>query len=152
MSNRVSWFFDLKCPSITLDTCCSASLVATHLACESLRQEESSMAIVGGSSLILTPTAMLSMTALNFLSPDGISYSFDHCANGYSRGEGIAVMVLKPLSEAIAGNDPIRAVIRGSAVRQDGLTTGIVLPSREAQAALTRGIYSRNGLEMNQTA
>ncbi|CAM1501901.1 Fc.00g038850.m01.CDS01 [Cosmosporella sp. VM-42] len=141
LSNRVSYFFDLKGPSLTVDTACSSSLVALHLACQSLRSGESKAAIVGGTNLIFNPDVMIAMSNVHFLGPDAKCHTYDHRANGYSRGEGIAAVILKPLEDAIRNNDTIRAVIRGSASNQDGRTAGIMLPSREAQEALIASAY-----------
>ena len=102
--------------------------------------------------MILTPNTIMPMTALNFLSPDGKCFTFDSRANGYGRGEGIGVVVMKRLSDAIRDNDTIRSVIRGTRVNQDGRTTGITLPSKEAQVANIRGLYEAAGLDFNQTA
>ncbi|GKZ27179.1 type I Iterative Polyketide synthase (PKS) [Aspergillus brasiliensis] len=152
MSNRISWYFDLKGPSISLDTACSSSLVALHLGCQSLRTGESEMSVVGGTNLILLPDIMSAMTSLHFLSPDGKCQSFDHKANGYSRGEGAAIVILKPLHLALRDNDVIRAVIRGTAVNQDGNTPGITLPSATAQESLIRETYRMAGLGFADTA
>ncbi|KAH6981906.1 hypothetical protein BKA56DRAFT_720122 [Ilyonectria sp. MPI-CAGE-AT-0026] len=152
MSNRISYFFNLHGPSMTIDTGCSGSLVSVHLAAQSLRSGEASLAIAAGAGMILTPNTIMPMTALNFLSPDGKCFTFDSRANGYGRGEGIGVVILKRLSDAIRDNDTIRAVIRGSKVNQDGHTTGITLPSKEAQVANIRSLYDSAGLDFNQTA
>ncbi|PYH89870.1 ketoacyl-synt-domain-containing protein [Aspergillus ellipticus CBS 707.79] len=152
MSNRISWYFDLKGPSISLDTACSSSLVALHLGCQSLRTGESEMSIIGGTNLILLPDIMSAMTSLHFLSPDGKCQSFDHKANGYSRGEGAAVVILKPLHLALRDNDVIQGVIHGSAVNQDGNTPGITLPSATAQESLIRETYRMAGLGFADTA
>ncbi|KAH7175533.1 hypothetical protein EDB81DRAFT_673808 [Dactylonectria macrodidyma] len=152
MSNRISYFFNLHGPSMTIDTGCSGSLVSIHLAAQSLRSGESSLAIAAGAGMILTPNTIMPMTALNFLSPDGKCFTFDARANGYGRGEGIGVVILKRMSDAIRDNDTIRAVIRGSKVNQDGHTTGITLPSKEAQVANIRSVYKSTGLDFNQTA
>ncbi|KAL2883985.1 hypothetical protein SGCOL_000623 [Colletotrichum sp. CLE4] len=152
MSNRVSYTYDFKGPSMTIDTGCSGSLVAVHLAAQALRAGDCSMALAAGAGLILTPNTMMPMTALNFLSPDGKCFAFDSRANGYGRGEGIGFVVLKKLSDAVRDNDTIRAVIRGTHVNQDGLTTGITLPSKEAQVANIRSLYSKHDLDMRQTA
>lgn len=103
-------------------------------------------AIVGGVNIILDPNIMITMTALNFLSPDVKCQSFDHKANGYARGEGAASLILKPLGAALRNNDTIRAIIRGSAVNQDGKTPGITLPSMQAQSALIETAYQSAGL------
>ncbi|KAG5927025.1 Type I Iterative PKS, partial [Claviceps africana] len=152
MANRISYFFNLHGPSMTIDTGCSGSLVSVHLGAQSLRNKESSIAIAAGAGMILTPSTMMPMTALNFLSPDGKCFTFDSRANGYGRGEGIGVIIMKRLSDAIRDNDTIRAVIRGSSVNQDGRTTGITLPSKEAQVANIRSVYANAGLEFGQTA
>ena len=151
ISNRLSWFYDLRGPSLTLDTACSGSMTAFHLACESIRSGESEIALARGVNLLLSPEPYISMTDFHFLSPDGISYSFDERANGYSRGEGFAAIVLKPLSAAIRDNDTVRAIIRGTAIAQDGKTPGITLPSREAQCALIQTAYKNAGLGYNDT-
>ncbi|KAK8008836.1 Type I Iterative PKS [Apiospora marii] len=152
MSNRISYFLDVNGPSMTIDTGCSASLVCLHNACQALRSGEIDMGLVGGAGLILTPNTMMPMTALNFLSPDGKCYTFDERANGYGRGEGIGIIVVKRLSDAIRDNDNIRGVIRGSRVNQDGRTSGITLPSAEAQIRNIRSVYDRAGLTPDQTA
>ncbi|KAK1985893.1 beta-ketoacyl synthase domain-containing protein [Colletotrichum cereale] len=152
MSNRVSYTYDFKGPSMTIDTGCSGSLVAVHLAAQALRAGDCSLALAAGAGLIFTPNTMMPMTALNFLSPDGKCFAFDARANGYGRGEGIGFVVLKKLSDAVRDNDTIRAVIRGTHVNQDGLTTGITLPSKEAQVANIRALYAKHDLDMKQTA
>ncbi|KAK7962516.1 polyketide synthase [Apiospora aurea] len=152
MSNRISYFLDVNGPSMTIDTGCSASLVCLHNACQALRSGEIDMGLAGGAGLILTPNTMMPMTALNFLSPDGKCYTFDERANGYGRGEGIGIIVVKRLADALRDNDNIRAVIRGSRVNQDGRTSGITLPSAEAQIRNIRGVYERAGLAPEQTA
>lgn len=152
MANRISWFLGLHGPSITIDTGCSGSLVSIDMACKSLRNGDATMAIAAGAGMILTPNTIMPMTALNFLSPDGKCFTFDKRANGYGRGEGVGVVVLKKLSDAIRDNDTIRAVIRGSRVNQDGRTKGITLPSKEAQVMNIQGVYKDAGLSFDQTA
>ncbi|KAL9566442.1 hypothetical protein ACKAV7_009357 [Fusarium commune] len=151
MANRISYFFNLHGPSMTIDTGCSGSLVSVHLASQSLRAKETSLAIAAGAGMILTPNTMMPMTALNFLSPDGKCFTFDSRANGYGRGEGIGVVVMKRLLDAIRDNDTIRAVIRATKVNQDGHTTGITLPSKEAQVANINSVYESAGLDFSQT-
>ncbi|KAI3400337.1 hypothetical protein diail_3354 [Diaporthe ilicicola] len=151
ISNRVSWYFDFRGPSLSLDTACSSSLVALHLACQSLRTRETETALVGGTNLILMPEMQLGMTALHFLSPDNHSQTFDHKANGYARGEGAAVVVLKPLHAAMRDGNVIRGVIRGTGVNQDGHTPGITLPSAQAQEDLIRSTYRSAGLDFSET-
>ena len=151
VSNRVSWFFDLKGPSFTVNTACSSSLVALHQACQSLRLKESTMALVGGSNLILSPEMFMFFSNQNFLSRDGLCKSFDSAGDGYGRGEGVAAIVLKRVEDAIWNGDPIRAVIRGTGVNQDGKTKGITLPSAQAQADLIRLTYKSAGLDFKDT-
>ncbi|KAL8897966.1 MAG: hypothetical protein Q9207_006939 [Kuettlingeria erythrocarpa] len=146
-ANRISYYFNLKGPSFSLDTGCSASLVALHQACQSIRCGESKQAIVGGTNLILSPKTMMSLGGLGFLSDDGRCYSFDSRGSGYGRGEGVASIVIKPLEDAIANGDPIRAIIRNTAVNQDGKTPGLTMPSREAQMNLIQDTYSQAGLD-----
>ncbi|GLI79916.1 putative PKS/NRPS-like protein biosynthetic cluster [Penicillium ochrochloron] len=143
MSNRVSHFFDLKGPSVTVDTACSGSLVALHLACQSLRTEDASMAIAAGVNLILSHEFMSTM--------NGRCHTFDEKANGYARGEAIACLILKPLASALRDGDTIRAIIRGTGSNQDGRTPGITLPSGTAQEALIRDVYARAGLCPSET-
>ncbi|TLD29138.1 hypothetical protein PspLS_03477 [Pyricularia sp. CBS 133598] len=151
LSNRVSWCFDFRGPSITIDTACSSSLVALHQACNSLKLHESSMAIVGGCNLIISPEFALLLDAAGVLGPDGKSYSFDHRGNGYSRGEGFGVVVLKRLPDALRDGDVIRAVIRNSGSNSDGRSPGITQPTKAAQAALIKQVYSNAGLDPSVT-
>ncbi|PMD26969.1 ketoacyl-synt-domain-containing protein [Hyaloscypha hepaticicola] len=152
LSNRVSWFFDLRGPSVTVDTACSSSLYAVHLACQSLRLGESKMAIIGGTNLIYDPSYMRDMCWMTFLSPDGICHSFDHRANGYARGDGIGGMILKTLKQAVADGDTIRAIIRNSGLGQDGRTPGITMPSPQAHADLILSTYAGIGLSLDETS
>ncbi|KAL6720039.1 hypothetical protein ACLMJK_001960 [Lecanora helva] len=151
LSNRISWFFDLKGPSISIDTACSSALVALHLGCQSLRTGESKASIVGGVNFMLIPGVMTAMTALHFLSPDSKCHSFDAAANGYARGEGASFVVLKPLDQALKDHDVIRAVIRNTAVNQDGNTPGITVPSADSQEAMIRKCYEDAGLSLADT-
>ncbi|KAH0524691.1 hypothetical protein TsFJ059_007167 [Trichoderma semiorbis] len=151
MSNRISYFLNLHGPSMTVDTGCSSSLIAVHLAAQSLRTGETSLALAAGTGMILSPETMLPMTALNFLSPDGKCFTFDSRANGYGRGEGIGVVVMKRLTDAIRDNDTIHAVMRASNINQDGRTKGITFPSGDAQVANIRAVYDSAGLAFAQT-
>nr|ASK38717.1 polyketide synthase [Paecilomyces divaricatus] len=150
-ANRVSYFFDLRGPSVTVDTACSGSLVALHLACQSLRTGDAKMAIVSGVNTILSHEFMSTMSMMRFLSPDGRCYTFDERANGYARGEGVGCLLLKPLSDALRDNDTIRAVIRGTGSNQDGKTSGITLPNANAQQELIRDVYAAAGLDPLET-
>ncbi|KUJ10154.1 reducing type I polyketide synthase [Mollisia scopiformis] len=152
LANRLSWFYDLRGPSIALDTACSSSLVAFHLACQSLVTGESEMSIVGGCNLTYNPETSICLSDLGFLSPDGISYSFDERANGYARGEGFGIVILKSLSKAVRDGNTIRAVVRATGSNQDGRTPGITQPSMKAQETLIRETYQAAGLDMGKTA
>ena len=138
LANRLSYFLDLRGPSISIDTACSSSLVAVHLACQSLRSGESDIAIAGGVSLMITPELMVAMSKVGFMAPDGRCKTFDAQADGFGRGEGCGVVVLKRLADAIADGDRMLAVIRGSAVNQDGHSTLLAAPNGLAQQALIR--------------
>ncbi|GAP87706.2 putative polyketide synthase [Rosellinia necatrix] len=151
LSNRVSWFYDLRGPSLTIDTACSSSLVAMHQACNSLKLGESTMAIVGGCNLILSPEFSMTLDKGGVLGPDGICRSFDDRGNGYGRGEGFGVVVLKRVSDCIRDGDTIRAVIRNSGSNQDGRSPGITQPTKAAQVDLIRRVYSQAGLDMSAT-
>lgn len=150
-ANRVSWFFGLQGPSLTLDTACSSSLYALHLACQSLKLKETNMGLVAGVNLILNPNTMHQLSAMHMLSPEGISHTFDDRANGYGRGEGIGCLVVKRLSDALRDGDTIRAVIRHTGANADGKTPSITQPSSAAQADLVRRTYDAAGLSLNST-
>jgi acyl transferase domain-containing protein/thioesterase domain-containing protein len=137
-AGRLSYTLGLEGPSMTVDTACSSSLVAVHLACQSLRSWESSLALAGGVSLMLSPAIAQLISTTGALSPDGRCKTFDAEANGFVRGEGCGVVALKRLSDAQSDGDPILAVIRGSAVNQDGRSTGLTAPSVLAQQAMLR--------------
>ena len=152
LSNRLSWFFDLRGSSMTIDTACSSSMVALDLGCKSLWNGSSEMAIVGGANLIFSPELNIALSNMGFLSPDGRCFSFDERANGYARGEGFAVLVLKRLSD-VGPADSVRAVVRSIATNEDGHTAGgITQPSKDMQAALIRETYQRGGLDMRLTS
>ncbi|KAI8952322.1 hypothetical protein F4801DRAFT_599995 [Xylaria longipes] len=150
LSNRLSYFFDWHGPSMTIDTACSSSLIAMHQAVKTLRSGESSVAVVAGSNLILGPEQYIAESKLQMLSPTGRSRMWDADADGYARGEGVAAIVLKRLSQAIADGDHIDCVVRETGVNQDGKTPGITMPSAVAQAALIRSTYARAGLDLNK--
>lgn len=143
IANRLSYVFNLKGPSMTIDTACSSSLVCVHLACQSIWNGESDQALAGGVNLIIRPESSVMMSKGNFLSPDGYCKSFDSRANGYVRSEGSGVVVLKPLSKALADGDQIYALIRGSAVNSDGHTEeGFTVPSVNAQVEMLKTAYA----------
>ncbi|RYC63993.1 hypothetical protein CHU98_g2250 [Xylaria longipes] len=151
LSNRVSWFYDLRGPSLTIDTACSSSLVAMHQACNSLKLGEATMAIVGGCNLMLSNEFSMTLDKGGVLGPDGICRSFDERGNGYGRGEGFGVVVLKRVSDCIRDGDTIRAVIRNTGSNQDGRSPGITQPTKTAQVDLVRRVYSQAGLDMSLT-
>lgn len=137
-ANRLSYVFDLRGPSMAVDTACSSSLVSVHLACQSLRNGESDVALAGGVNLILTPELTITFSQARMLSPDGRCKTFDAGADGYVRGEGCGVVVLKRLSDAMRDGDNILALIRGSAVNQDGRSNGLTAPNGLAQQDVIR--------------
>jgi acyl transferase domain-containing protein/NADPH:quinone reductase-like Zn-dependent oxidoreductase/SAM-dependent methyltransferase/NAD(P)-dependent dehydrogenase (short-subunit alcohol dehydrogenase family)/acyl carrier protein len=145
-ANRLSYLYDLRGPSIAVDTACSSSLAAVHLACHSLVSGESSLALVGGVNLMLDPTTYVSFCRANMLSPTGRCSPFGADADGFVRSEGAGLVVLKTLDAARAAGDPVLAVIRASAVNQDGRTAGISLPNAAAQADLLRTAYAQAGI------
>lgn len=137
-AGRIAYTFGFTGPTIAIDTACSSSLVAVHQACQSLRQGECQMALAAGVNLILLPDSMITTSKAGMLSPDGCCKTFDASANGIGRGEGCGVVVLKRLSDAITQRDKVLAVIRGSAINQDGPSSGFTVPSRAAQETLIR--------------
>ena len=138
LSNRISYAFDLQGPSMTIDTACSSSLVAFHEAAQAIARGECDMALVGGVNTMLQPETFISMCKGRFLAADGRSKTFDASADGYVRGEGCGVVVLKRLTDALSDGDRIMAVIRGSAVNQDGASGGLTVPSGPSQEAVIR--------------
>lgn len=145
-ANRISYIFDLRGPSLIVDTACSASLVAVHLACQSLASGESELAIAGGVNLIIAAETTLGFSKLGAMAPDGRCKAFDARGNGYVRGEGAGAVILKPLARALAAGDRIYGLVRGSAVNQDGRTNGLTAPSRWAQEAVLRRAYADAGI------
>lgn len=137
-ANRISYCFNLKGPSMSMDTACSSALTAVHIAVEELRQGRCKMAMAGGVTVMITPDGFIGFSQAGMLSPDGRCAAFAASANGFVRGEGAGVVLLKPLTQALADGDPIHGVIVGTSLNQDGHTNGISLPSPEAQAQLVR--------------
>lgn len=137
-AGRLSYCLGLTGPCLAVDTACSSSLVATHLACQSLREGESDLALAAGVNLILSPEVSISFSKAHFLAPDGRCKTFDAAADGYARGEGCGVLVLKRLSDAMCDGDTVWALIRGSAVNQDGPSGGLTVPSGPSQQAVMR--------------
>ncbi|WP_341529635.1 type I polyketide synthase [Nostoc sp. UHCC 0302] len=149
-AGRLSYLFNFRGPSMAIDTACSSSLVAVHLACQSLRNKEATMALAGGVNIIISPTGHIGLTNMKALSPDGRCKTFDASANGYVRSEGSGFVVLKPLSQALADNDQIYALIRGSAINHDGRSKGLTVPFGPAQEALIRQALDNAGVAANQ--
>ncbi len=147
LANRLSWFLDLRGPSVSIDSACSASLVAVHLACQSLRMGECDIAITGGVSVMILPELLVSMSKVGFMAPDGRCKTFDASADGFGRGEGCSVVVLKRLADAIGDHDRILGVVRGSAVNQDGRSLLLAAPNGLAQEALIRDALTSAQLE-----
>jgi amino acid adenylation domain-containing protein len=137
-AGRLSFVLGLTGPSMAVDTACSSSLVCLHLACGSLRAHECRMALVGGVNLMLSPEVMVGFSQARMLAPDGRCKTFDASADGYVRGEGCGVIVLKRLSDAIADGDRVLGVVRGTAVDQDGASGGLTVPSRASQERVIR--------------
>nr|CAG28798.1 putative polyketide synthase/peptide synthetase [Pyricularia grisea] len=152
LSNRLSYFYDWHGPSMTIDTACSSSLIALHQAVQVLRSKQSKVAVAAGSNIILGPEQYIAESKLQMLSPDGRSRMWDAEANGYARGEGVAAVVLKTLSQALADGDHIECIIRETGINQDGKTPGITMPSATAQAALIRSTYARAGLDLRKAS
>ncbi|MFB1047567.1 beta-ketoacyl synthase N-terminal-like domain-containing protein, partial [Streptomyces chrestomyceticus] len=145
-ANRLSYAFHFTGPSLAVDTACSSSLVAVHLACRSLWEGESELALAAGVNVILDGAVGDAFARAGFLSPDGRCKTFDAAADGYGRGEGCAVVVLKPLARALADSDPVHAVIKSTAVNQDGHSNGLTAPSGTAQERLLTAAYRRAGV------
>lgn len=152
LANRMSYFFNWNGPSMTIDTACSSSLVAVHQAVLSLRAGESRIAVAAGTNIILSPRNFIAESNLNMLSPDGRSRMWDANANGYARGEGVASVVLKTLTQALADGDTIECIIRETGVNQDGRTPGITMPSSNAQCDLIRSTYRKAGLDLTKSS
>lgn len=150
LANRLSYVFGLNGPSLSVDTACSSSLVAVHLACRSLLQGESCIALAGGVNALLSPSYTVAESRAGMLSPTGRSRAFDARADGYVRGEGAGLVVLKRLDRALADGDHVYAVIRASAVNQDGHSDGLTVPSGDAQKALMTQALAQAGVQPAQ--
>jgi acyl transferase domain-containing protein len=149
-AGRLSYFLGVQGPSLTVATSCSSSLTAVHLACQSLRSGESNLALAGGVNVLLSPKSQVLLCKMRALAQDGRCKTFDASADGYGRGEGCGVVVLKRLSEARIAGNPILAVIRGSAVNHDGRSAGLTAPNGLAQEAVIRGALKNAGLAPDQ--
>jgi amino acid adenylation domain-containing protein len=149
-ANRLSHRFDLRGPSLAIDTACSSSLVALDAACTALLTGTCDAALAGGVNVILTPDVTITFSRAAMLSPDGRCKAFDARANGYVRGEGAGMVVLKPLARALLDSDRVHAVIRATAVNQDGHTSTITVPSREAQIAMLREACAKANVQPSE--
>ncbi|MEW1792992.1 SDR family NAD(P)-dependent oxidoreductase [Streptomyces niveus] len=147
LANRLSWFLDVHGPSLAVDTACSASLTALHLACESLRHGECRMAIAGGAYLNLHPMKFGMLAEQRMMSPDGVCRAFGEGGNGLVPGEGVGAVVLKPLAAARADGDRVDAVIRATAISHGGRTNGYTVPSPKAHAAVIGSALRRSGVD-----
>jgi acyl transferase domain-containing protein/surfactin synthase thioesterase subunit len=146
-TGRVSYLLGLNGPSVGLGTGCSSSLVSIHMACTSLRTGESDMSLAGGVSLIINPSTFVALSSMNALSEEGICRTFDASANGYGRGEGVGILLLKRYSDAVRDKDQIWGVIRGSAINQDGASNGFTAPNGAAQEVVIRAALKNAGLK-----
>ncbi|KAK9800099.1 hypothetical protein SCARD494_01892 [Seiridium cardinale] len=151
LSNRISHFFDLQGPSMSIDTGCSAGLVAMHQGCQSIRLGESDVSIVGAASTLLSQDAFISASTIGAIGAEGKCYSWDTRASGYGRGEGVASLILKSVNAALRDGDNIHAIIKDTVLNQDGKTTTITSPSADAQARLIQDSYRRAGLDIAET-
>ena len=145
-AGRISFRLGLQGPAVAVDTACSSSLVAIHQACQALRLGECDLALAGGANVLLTPATMITFSSAHMLAPDGRCKTFDAAADGYVRGEGCGVIVIKRLEDAINDGDHIRAVIRGSAINQDGASGGLTVPNGVAQQRVIADALKRSGL------
>ena len=152
ISNRLSYSFDLQGPSLTMDTACSSSLVAVHQACRGLLAGDCDMAVTGGVNVMFRPEVMMMMSKGRFLARDGRSKTFSANADGYGRGEGAGIVVLKRYSDAVRDGDTIHGVIMGSGVNQDGHTDGITVPSEASQKTLARHVYQEANINPDDIA
>jgi acyl transferase domain-containing protein len=146
-AGRLSFFFGLQGPNLAIDTACSSSLVAIDEACRNLRSNEANLAIAGGVNLILSPDLSINFSKAGMLAPDGHCKTFDASADGYARGEGCGIIILKRLSDAIHDKNPILAVIRASGVNQGGATSGLTVPNGNAQEILIRKVLTKAKLK-----
>lgn len=147
IANRVSYFFDLRGPSVQVDTACSSSLVAVHSAVRALRAGDCETALVGGVNVLCHPASSVAYHQAGMLSPDGLCKTFDASANGYVRSEGGAVVLLKPLAKALADGDHVHAVIKGTATNHGGQSGGLTVPSAAMQAGLITAALADAGVD-----
>src|SRR5829696_1930774 len=147
IAGRIAYTLGLQGPAKVMDTTCSSSLVAVHEACQALRLGECDLALAGGANVMLAPYGFLLMSKFRALSPDGRCKTFDAAADGYGRGEGVGVVVLRRLSDALRDHDHIHALVRGSAVNHDGRSSGLTVPNPAAQQAVVRAALSQAGVD-----
>ncbi|HSP78891.1 MAG TPA: polyketide synthase, partial [Myxococcaceae bacterium] len=147
VANRVSFFFDFHGPSLSVDTMCSSSLTALHLACESLRRGECEQALVGGVNLMVHPSKYLFLSENRMLASDGRCRAFGSGGSGYVPGEGVGAVLLKPLSRAVADGDHLHGIIRATAVNHGGRANGYTVPDPDAQGTLIAEALARSGVE-----
>ena len=151
IANRLSYFFNLKGPSVSIDTACSGSLVAVHLACQSIWGGSADSAVAGGVNIIINPESTLMMSKGNFLSPDGRCKAFDERGNGYVRSEGVGVVYLKKLDEAIKDKNKIYGIIKSTVCNSDGYTSeGFTVPSESSQTKMLGDAYRLAGVDVNK--
>ena len=144
---RIAYVLGFQGPTISVDTACSSTVVATHLAVAGIRTSECEMALAGGVNMLLTPDLSINFSKAHMLSPDGRCFTFDARANGYVRGEGCGMNLLKPLADAQDAGDNIIACIRGSAINQDGRSSGLTAPNGPQQQAVIRTALADGGVE-----
>ncbi len=147
IAGRVAFVFGLEGPAMAVDTACSSSLVALHQACQALRSGDCDLVLAGGVNVLLTPEGMIAACRARMLAPDGRCKTFDATADGYVRGEGCGVVVLKRLSDALRDGDPLLGVVRGSAVNQDGASSGLTVPNGPSQERVIRAALHQSGCE-----
>ncbi|KAI0406425.1 polyketide synthase [Xylaria palmicola] len=150
-SNRLSYFFGLVGPSVSVDAACASSSYAVHLACQSILAGECSAAFVGGAKTLNGPNQWIELDTMGTLSAEGKCFSYDARASGFGRGEGAACIIIKPLSDALALGDPVRSIIRNSAGNHSGRTQGISMPGRQSQETLLARLHHEVGLDPNDT-
>ena len=151
-SNRIAYLFDLKGPAVSIDTACSSALVAVNLACQAVWSGECDAALAGGVNAILTPEASIGFSKASMLSPSGQCFAFDARANGYVRGEGAGMIMIKPLKDAIENGDVIYSVIRAAVINQDGNTSSMTVPGLDTQEEMLRIAYAQADMEPNRVA
>ncbi|KAK7959439.1 Compactin diketide synthase [Apiospora aurea] len=151
IANRISHFFDLQGPSMSIDTGCSAGMVVVHQGCQSIRTGESDISVVGAASALLTQDAFISASTIGAIGAEGKCFAWDERAHGYGRGEGVAALILQPLDAALKAGNRVHAIIKDTGLNQDGKTTTITSPSADAQVKLIRECYARAGYDMKDT-